>query len=159
LYGDPDALDRLAATLNAHADEVRRHAADHVKAAQTAHWVSPSADSFRSRVGHDRVRVDRDADQLDDAAAALRAHAQHVRDVLTEIGRIERAATDWFEREARNLREKAANLVDTAKEGLSHLWPDAPGANWPVTPNNLPGPGDCSWLEVGQFLRGQGISL
>jgi hypothetical protein len=157
MYGDPDSLDRLAAKLSARAEEVRQHADNHVKAAAAAHWVSTAADAYRDRAAQDRVKVRYAADSLDEAAAALRAHAQHVRDLLAEIGRIEREATAWFEREAHNLADEASNLWDKAKQGISHLVHEAPWAHWPFSPVTLPAAGDRAWLDVGRFLQGQGV--
>jgi uncharacterized protein YukE len=157
VYGDPDALDRLAARLSSRANEIRQHVDDHVRAGQAAHWVSTAATTYRDRVAQDRAKVTRAADALDDAATALHSHAQHVRDTLAEIAQIEHAATAWFERELHDLSDGASNLFDKAKQGLSHLWHEAPWSHWPVTPLSLPASGDRAWLDVGQFLRGQGV--
>ena len=147
--GDPDELERLADALVARAGQVRQHAADHQRQGYAARWVSSSADGYRDRVAGDTAACDRAASELEQAAAVLRKHAEQVRHVLALIGEFERAVTDWFTRHASWL-ENAANAV-TEAVGLP------PWAGWPVGPHNLPGTGDPRWLEVGRFMRGQGV--
>ena len=136
---------------------MRHQADDYVRAGQTANWESAAAQEYRDRVAHDSARLHKAADALDDAAAALIAHAQNVRETLAEIARIERVATDWFEDKARALRDEAANAFDAAKRGISILIHEAPWKDWPIGPLNLPAAGDKGWLDVGHFLRGQGV--
>jgi hypothetical protein len=157
MYGDPDELDRLAGMLNTRAATVRRDADDHVRRGQSAHWVSSSARAYRDRVARDRVTVDRAAADLDGAAAALRAHAQRVRETVALIARYERQATEWFDRQARSLVDTAEGVADTAGRMVKHLVADPPWSTWPIGPHNLPAPGDLGWLEAGRFLRGKGV--
>ncbi len=157
MYGDPAALEELAAVLSRRADEVRQHCDGYIRAGRAAHWVSTAADEYRRHVEHEGVRMLRAADALDDAAAGLRAHAGQVREALAEIARMEHAATEWFEERLRDLRDDAVDAFDAARRGISVLVPEAPWRTWPVTPLDLPGPGDKGWLEVGRFLRRQGV--
>jgi hypothetical protein len=140
LYGDPAALDALADRLASFAGQLRDHAADHVRAAAAARWVSAAADEFRARVAQETTRVDAAADALDAAGARLRAHAERVRDLIAEIASIEHAATSWLH----GFEHAVDGLVD-------HLpWRELGG------PLRLPASGDKGWLEVGAFLRGHG---
>ncbi len=147
--GDPDELERLADLLMARAGLVRQHAADHQRQGNTARWVSVSADAYRARVARDAAGCDRAASELEQAAAVLRKHAEQVRHVLAQIAQFEREVTGWFTRHA-NWLENAAGTVTEALGG-------PPWAGWPVSPDNLPGSGDPRWLEVGRFMRGQGV--
>jgi hypothetical protein len=157
MYGDPDELDRLARRLSARAAAVRAHADDHVRRGQAAHWMSSSAQAYRDRVARDRVGADRAAVELERAAAALRAHAQQVRETVAMIARYEREATAWFEHRAGSVLHTAENVVDTAGRAVGRLIADAPWSTWPIGPDNLPGPGDRRWLDVGRFMRGKGV--
>jgi hypothetical protein len=44
-------------------------------------------------------------------------------------------------------------------DALDRVLPDPPWLNWPFTPQSLPPAGDLRWLDVGAFLRGQGVHL
>jgi uncharacterized protein YukE len=157
LYGDPDALDRLAGRLRERAGEVRRHADEHVRSGQAARWVSVAAQTYRDRIGQDRQDADRVAAELERAADALCAHAQRVRETLALIARYEREATAWFERQAASLRDAAEDVVDTAGRLVRKVVHEVPWSTWPVGPHNLPAPGDMRWLEVGRFMRERGV--
>ena len=157
MYGDPGELDRLAYRLRRHASEVREHAAEHVRLGQVARWVSSAADSYRDRINRDAVEADRAATDLERAAELLYAHAEEVREKLAEIGRIEQAARTWFEGQARSLMDTAEHVVDAAGGLVKRIVHDPPWRTWPIGPHNLPASGDMRWLEVGGFLRGQGV--
>lgn len=157
LYGDPDELDRLAGVLQARATQVRQHAADHVRQGQAVRWVSTAAQAYRDRIARDRADAERAAESLEQAAALLRAHAAQVRETLALIARFEREARAWFEGQARSLAERVEDAVDTAGRIVKDLVGKPPWIGWPIGPDNLPGSGDMRWLDVGRFMRGQGV--
>ncbi|HEX8630166.1 MAG TPA: hypothetical protein VF755_18565 [Catenuloplanes sp.] len=157
LYGDPDALDRLAGRLRARATEIRQHADDHVRRGHAARWVSASARTYRDRVARDRTDADRAAAELERAAELLRAHAQEVRETLAMIARFEREATAWFERQARGLVDRVEDAVDAAGRTVRRLISDPPWSGWPIGPADLPAPGDRKWLDVGRFMQDKGV--
>jgi hypothetical protein len=97
-YGDPDDLDRLAARLAADAQHLRDAAADAVRAANTARWVSASARRYREVVAADSHHAREAAFGLDRAADLLRVHADQVREIAATMARLEHAAADWFRR-------------------------------------------------------------
>jgi uncharacterized protein YukE len=159
-YGDPDELDRLAGQITAAATHVREQAGQARNKASTTQWQSTAANAFRSQVDQDAAALERSADQLDQAAAVLRGHAATVRARIAEIRAIEHAVTDWFGREARALENAANNAwhaVTHPGETIRRLIPEPPWHSWPWGPASLPAPGDKEWLEVGQFMRGQGV--
>jgi uncharacterized protein YukE len=159
-YGDPDELDRLAGQISAAATHVREQAGQARNKATTTQWQSTAASEFRGQVDKGSTALERSADELDRAAAALRAHAATVRARIAEIRAIEHAVTDWFVREGRALENAAAqawHAVTNPGETIRRLLPQAPWTNWPWTPHSLPAPGDKEWLEVGRFMRGQGV--
>ncbi|GEM_PF-6408115 len=156
-YGDPDELDRLAQRLVGRADEVRERAADQVRQAYAAHWVSAEAQRYRDRVAQDRAEADRAAGELERAATALRAHAQEVRETLAHIARLERDTVDWFEHQLRGVAGRVEHAMDAAGRLVSRLVHDVPWSDWRYTPENLPASGDRQWLEVGRFLQSKGV--
>jgi uncharacterized protein YukE len=91
-YGDPDELDRLAGRLTAAAGHARDRATDVRAAAGRTTWRGPAAEAFAASVAREAAVVDRAADELDDAAAALHRHADAVRAHLARLLAAERAA-------------------------------------------------------------------
>ncbi|GAB1693502.1 WXG100 family type VII secretion target [Krasilnikovia sp. M28-CT-15] len=157
MYGDPEELDRLAGQLRAHAAEVREHAADHVRQGQVARWVSSAAQSFRDRIVEDQREADRTAADLERAADLLQQHAQEVREKLALIAKFEHEVSAWFHHQVRSLRDEAEQVVDAAGRLLKRAVTEPPWSGWPIGPTNLPPSGDMRWLEVGGFMRGQGV--
>ena len=91
-YGDPDDLDRLADRLSAGAARVRERAAEVRSTSASARWQGPAADAFHASVFREGALLDRAADELDDAAAALHRHADAVREEIARLLALERAA-------------------------------------------------------------------
>ncbi|MEU8182566.1 putative T7SS-secreted protein [Micromonospora sp. NPDC049044] len=151
LYGDPDELDRVAARLAARARELRDWRDDHNRRVETAHWVSTAADAYRQRARADSAEISRAADNLEQAARDLYAHAQEVRETLARIAAIERAAVDWFDRTSREIANQVQQVAGVLERVLTPPW-DA----WPYKPGLLPPPGDRQWLDVGKLLRSTG---
>lgn len=146
LYGDPDELDRLAGVLRARADGVRQAAVDQATRAGAAEWVSVAATAYRERLARARTDADRTAHGLEEAAAALAAHAQVVRERIAAIARIEQEVADWLSRRV----DAAADAVGSAVRRL--LDGDLPGWGGPLPSLPLPPSGDLRWLEVDRLL-------
>lgn len=134
MYGDPDALDELAAGLRARATAVREYADDHLRRCGAARWVSTAADAFRAQVAADHAAAYRAAADVDRAAAVLRAHADQVRDTLSLIRRFEREVAQWAERRARGVRDRVGHRLTGGR----------------------PAPGDPGGLDVGRYLHAEG---
>ncbi|MGH3683883.1 MAG: WXG100 family type VII secretion target, partial [Pseudonocardiaceae bacterium] len=167
-YGDPDELDHLAGQIERRAEEVRDHASGMDARARAMRWKSVAADRARETVTGDRRNLDETAQRLDEAAALLRRHAQNVRETIAEIKQIEQAVTAWFSKaivEFNNAVAEFTNLVNDVARGVVH-WitgeqpepPREPWQGWPHQPHNLPASGDKQWLQVGEFMRKQGVS-
>ena len=101
--GDPDDLYRIALRLEADAQRLRDTAADAVRAAAAARWVSVSAQRYREVVADDARRAQDAADGLDRAATLLRAHADQVGEIGATLARLEHSAADWFRRHVAGL--------------------------------------------------------
>lgn len=158
MYGNPDELDRLAKQIDQHAEELRRRASDMVSKAAAMQWKSTAADACRNAIGNDRGTLDSVAERLDQAGTALRKHAQEVREKIAEIGRIEHAVTGWFHDRIHDL-ERVGKGVESGVEHALGLGGSAgaPWRSWPHQPGNLPPSGDKAWLDVGDFMRRQGV--
>ncbi len=92
LPGDPAALDTAARHINHHADDLRARACRLAAAADGVRWHSTAAGAFRRDVRGLAGGFRRVADDVDDAADALRRHAATVRRVRAAIGAAEHAA-------------------------------------------------------------------
>jgi uncharacterized protein YukE len=131
-YGDPDALDRLAGALGEQAVHVREQAGSVRSLPARAHWRGPAADAFHASVTREALALDRTAEELEDAAQALRAHAASVREQVARIRALEHAITSWFSSQVSR---------------VEHVFAD------------LPLPGAKEWVEVGEYLRGRGVPV
>lgn len=169
-YGDPDELERIAGQIEQRADEVRKHGADMVTRATSARWKSVAAERCRATIAADRVALDGTAGKLDEAAAALRGHAQRVRELIAAIKRIGQAVVSWFNQAidrfnqaVERFRQAVASMVDSVGNALGFGGdapqpPRPPWEGWRYQPDNLPPAGDRQWLDVGRFMQAQGVS-
>lgn len=161
-YGDPDELDRIAATIEGEAERVRGRAADLVTAGESMRWVSVAADRCRALLRADRAALQACADRLDAAAAALRQHAQQVRELIALIASVMDTVTGWFRDAAAAFERAVDTFADAAADFFSSdvvdvfvERPRAPRPPWdglPFGPNDLPPAGDRRWLEVGRVF-------
>lgn len=100
----------------------------------------------------------------------LRKHAAQLRETVAVIKNVEGAVTDWFEgtinefnQAVKNVESAVGATVDSVGRALgldgnapAHQ-PTPPWLRWPYQPGNLPPAGDKAWLDVGDFLRKQGV--
>jgi uncharacterized protein YukE len=154
-YGDPDALDAHARLLAADADGVRGQARALEDAVRRMTWQGEAARAFGRAVDEDADRLHRAARELDEAAAALRAHADEVRARLAQIRALEQAVTGWFDDQLRALADAVTDPLGTLRRAVA----DPPWSGWAWRPGALPAAGDKAWLDVGDFLRGRGVRL
>ncbi|OLR90878.1 WXG100 family type VII secretion target [Actinokineospora bangkokensis] len=169
-YGDPDELDRLAGQIEQRAEEVRKHGKQMVDAAQAMRWKSEAADRCRETVAGDRKRLDEIADKFDAAAAILRKHAQTVREMIAAIKRIGEQVVSWFNsaidrfnRAVEGFKQAVADMARGVGNALGFggeqpTPPRPPWEGWKYQPGNLPPFGDKEWLQVGDFMRAQGVA-
>lgn len=169
-YGDPDELDRIAGEIEKQAEHVRTRGGELDTRAAAMRWKSVAADRCRETVHGDRRNLDEIAQRLDDAAAILRRHAQEVRELIAKIKQIEESVVNWFNgaidrfnRAVDSFRDAVNDAVDAVGNflgfggGAAPQPPTPPWQNWPHQPGNLPPSGDKAWLDVGTFMRGQGV--
>lgn len=91
--GVPDGLEAAARRLSADAAAIRLRGDALLRPAAGMRWQGGAADAFRRALADDRTRLHRAADELDEAATALRSHAARVRARIEQLRELERAAT------------------------------------------------------------------
>lgn len=170
-YGDPDELDRIAAEIEKRAEQVRADAVGMDAKAHAMQWRSIAADRCRELISQDRRKLHEAADGLDEAAAALRAHAETVREMIAAIKKLMETVTSWFSsavdtfnRAVEGFKDAVTDVVDGVGDALGFGGgdppkpPQPPWSGWPWGPDNLPPEGDKAWLDVGEFMRKQGVA-
>jgi hypothetical protein len=170
MYGNPDELDRIAGEIEKRADGVRDRAKKLDDDARKMEWHSVAAERCRETVGGDRRQLEKAADGLTEAAALLRRHAQEVRELIAMIKKISEAVVGWFtiaidrfNRAVDAFNQAARDIADGVADALGFGGgqppspPQPPWTGWKWGPDNLPPAGDKAWLEVGEYLRGQGV--
>lgn len=132
LYGDPAALDALAAELSQRARTVRAVADEHRRNGARARWVSDAASAYRRQLATDCTAVAAAADVMDEAADVLLRHADVVRERLAAIARAEREVRAW-------LTDRAARLGDLVDDSglLVGELPEAGADAWRFVPSRL----------------------
>jgi hypothetical protein len=125
LYGDPAALEALAAELFQLARSVRAAADVHRRDGARARWVSEAASAYRRQLVADCAAAGAAADAMDDAADHLRRHADEVRERLATIARAEREVRAWLVDQA----SRAGDLADDVGNLLGEL-PEAGADAW-----------------------------
>lgn len=154
-YGDPDALDAHARGLAADAEAVRGRARALEASVAQLRWQGDAARAFRGSVERDADHLHRAGRELDEAAAALRAHAEQVRARLAQIRALERAVSGWFDAQLAALADAAGDPLRALRDAVA----DPPWSGWGWRPGTLPAPGDRAWLEVADDLRRRGVPL
>lgn len=95
--GDPDVLDGHARRLAADADGVQVRARALEASVARLRWQGRGAEAFRRAVERDADHLQRAARELEEASAAMLAHAAEVRDRLAQLRALERAVSGWFD--------------------------------------------------------------
>lgn len=94
---DPDELDRQARQLSAAASAVHRQAGRVGGAGRSTRWQGAAAEAFRAALQDDVARLRGVAERLEEAAAALHAHAAAVRERLAELAAARASALELAE--------------------------------------------------------------
>lgn len=161
-YGDPAGLEAVARRLAQVAREVQEEAQRLALRAGAIRWESTAADSFRAGMADRRRELDQVAGKLEWADSVLRRHGAVVESRVREIAATEGAATAWFGAQLRGFEASASGALHAVEHSLGaigHVVGRPPWGSWPWAPHRLPEPGHKDWLEVGRFLRSQGIPL
>lgn len=136
MRGDVEELRQRAAASTALAEELRDRA-HAVRARLDVEWRSTRAESFRDDLRDLAHDLDAQAAEVDQAAAALRAHADEVEATLDAIEAAQRAFADQVAR--------AAGLLAQGSEEIGQAAADAAGRVVDLA-RSAPGPGSLDWL-------------
>lgn len=148
MYGDTDVIRRLATQLSDQGTEIRSDADRLVKASQLVVWEGRAAQAMRERMTERAVALRTTADEHDDAARALRHHADEVdrlKDLIREIAHRVGGLIQGARSRLAGLGDQAMDLVrmgtpDPVDEMLSSFQPPPEGhQDWLDVPDQLVG--------------------
>lgn len=150
MYGDTGVIRRLATQMAEQGTEIRGDADQLVTSSQLVVWEGRAAQAMRERMAERAVALRRTADEHDDAAQALRHHAEEVdrlKDLIREIADRVRGLIEGAKSRLTSLADQAIDLVkkvtpDPIDEVLSAFQPPPEGhKDWLDVPDQLPGGG------------------
>lgn len=148
MYGDTEAIRGWARRVEAQGEELRGLTDELLRTAGSVLWDGRAAVAMRERMGTRGQRLRDCADRHDDAARALRQHADRVDEVKETIARIAARMTAMVA----EARDRLAALAELALDLGRDLLPDPRDeALQRFVP---PPPGHVSWLEVGERFPG-----
>lgn len=142
MYGDTAAIRRLADRMGEQGADLRHDADQLVRASQQVLWDGRAAAAMRERVAERALAMRRTADQHDDAARALRRHADEVdrlKDLIRDIAHRVRGLVE-------DARSRLAGLADRAVDLARRFAPDP--ADEVLAAFRPPPEGHRDWLEV-----------
>lgn len=154
MYGDTGVIRRQADRMDERAADLRGHGRRLVAAAEASGWVSLSGDRMKARVAERRAELEATAVAYEEAAAALRHHAQEVDDLKALIASIEHQVRGLVAGAVSRLRDAAADLVDGVAgvvdglRGAIGIGDEPSVADQRLASYAPPPSGDKAWLEV-----------
>ena len=117
MYGDTTAIRRLARRMSEQGDDIRHDADRLVSASRLVLWEGRAADAMRERMGERALALRRTADRHDDAARALRHHADEVdrlKDLIREVMHRVRGLVEGARARLTDLADRVADLAGAA---------------------------------------------
>jgi len=124
MWGDPAAIDRLAATCDTTGDDIADVSQRATRAAAAVPWHSTAGSSFQRRLDDFAGSAVRCAGEFHSAADDLRHHAATVRARIEEIHRLEREAARLAEEAARAVVDGGRAVVNAGRavvNGAGHV--------------------------------------
>jgi hypothetical protein len=139
VYGDTEAIRRLARTMREQGSALRSEAATLLVRADTVPWHGLAADAMRARVQAQVASLRRTADLSDEASVALDRHADEVDRLKALIAEIERQVMALVSAARDRLAGLLADVLpDPVDELLARFVPPPPGhRDWLLV--DLPG--------------------
>ncbi|HET6939759.1 MAG TPA: hypothetical protein VFI19_14175 [Nocardioides sp.] len=139
MYGDTEAIRRLARTMREQGSALRSEAATLLVRADAVPWHGLAADAMRARVQAQVASLRRTAGLSDDAAVALDRHADEVDRLKALIAEIERQVLALVSAARDRLAGLLADVLpDPVDELLTRFVPPPPGhRDWLLV--DLPG--------------------
>lgn len=148
MYGDTSVIRRQADRMDERAVDLRARARGLVAAAEASGWVSVSGDRMKQRAAERGADLEATAAAYEEAARALRHHADEVDDVKQLISAIEDRVRSLVSGAVDRLKDLAGDVVDGARS-LVGLGDDGPSAqDERLMRYSPPPPGDRAWLDA-----------
>lgn len=155
MYGDTAVIRRQADRMGERAGDLRAKARSLSAAAEATAWVSVGGDRMKQRVAERRVDLEATATAYEEAATALRHHADEVDEVKHLISVIEQRVKGLISGAIDRIRDVAGALADGAGavvDGVKGIFGgghDEPSADdQRLAGYSTPPPGDRAWLDV-----------
>lgn len=117
MYGDTAVIRRLARTMSEQGDDIRHDADRLVSASRLVLWEGRAAQAMRERMAERALALRRTADRHDDAARALRHHADEVdrlKDLIREVAHRVRGLVEGARARLADLAGRVADLAGAA---------------------------------------------
>lgn len=139
MYGDTEAIRRLARTMRDQGEALRSEAATLLARAEAVPWQGLAADAMRARVRAQTAALRRTAELSDEAATALVHHADEVDRLKALIAEIEQRVTALVSAARDRLAGLVASVLpDPLDELLARFVPPPSGhRDWLLV--DLPG--------------------
>ena len=147
MYGDTAVIRRQADRMDQRATDLRATARSLSAAAETTVWHSVAGDRMKQRVGERRSELDSTAVAYEEAAAALRHHAEEVDDLKRLISLIESKVRGLISGAVDRIRDFAGSIVDGVKD-LVGAGDEPSAADRRLASYAPPPSGDKGWLET-----------
>jgi hypothetical protein len=139
MYGDTEAIRRLARTMSDQGEALRSEATTLIARAEAVPWQGLAAEAMRARVRAQTAALRRTAELSDEAAVALVRHADEVDRLKALIAEIERRVTALVSAARDRLAGLVASVLpDPLDELLARFVPPPSGhRDWLLV--DLPG--------------------
>lgn len=111
LFADPEEIEALARSLDDKADDVRSSRTSFERRVTEVRWQSDGAERYRTQCAGLASDIGTNAQELNDAADLLRAHAQNVRDRIA-----------WMHSMFESLRNEAEEAWDGATHAAGEVF-------------------------------------
>lgn len=157
MYGDTAVIRRQADRMDERAGDLRAKARSLSAAAEATVWVSVGGHRMKERVAERRADIEATAVAYEEAATALRHHADEVDEVKHLISTIENkvkglisGAVDRIKDVAGAVADGAGKVVDGVKNvfGGGDDAPEPSAADERLAGYSTPPPGDKAWLDA-----------
>lgn len=157
MYGDTAVIRRQADRMDERAGDLRAKARSLSAAAESTVWVSVGGNRMKERAAERRAEVEATAAAYEDAATALRHHADEVDEIKHLIEMIEQKVKNLISGAIDRIKDVAGAVADGAGkvvDGVKSVFgggdddPEPSAADQRLAGYAPPPPGDKAWLDV-----------
>lgn len=157
MYGDTAVIRRQADRMDERAGDLRAKARSLSAAAESTVWVSVGGNRMKERVAERRADIEATATSYEEAATALRHHADEVDEVKHLIATIENKVKGLISGAVDRIKDFAGAVADGAGavvDGVANLLGaggddgEPSAADQRLAGYSTPPPGDKAWLDA-----------